>query len=129
MLIEDLEDTDVKSMVWHVSLCGSRVTCNPPVLDTDVDVLVHVRYTRQEALKEKLLSMGYVIEGAESDYPEDDSAFKSYRKGNVNLIVSPSGEFVRRHRMATAVCTGLNLMLKSDRIKVFNICLYGDLLI
>ena len=114
-----------------VEPCGSRVTCDPPPNDTDIDYLVEVHIGDDgheiDLLFSKLERYGWVREG---DYCKAIDAasfgFVSWRSGPRNLIVTASRAFAEKHRAATYICKRLNLMDKQDRIAVFQAVLYGN---
>lgn len=113
-----------------VELCGSRVTCKPAPSGTDADYLVELPNSREDTVARVvslLGSAGYHWEGATQHYQTAANEFMSWRLGETNLIVTASAEFARRHRAATHVCTRLNLMVKADRIALFQAVLYGNI--
>lgn len=106
--------------------CGSRVTCDPPKLDTDRDFLVvipDVPSTISEIIR-ALEDAGFYWEGS-IHYQDAASNFMSWRRDDLNLIVTSNAEFATRHRAATFVCKRLNLPSKQDRITVFQAVLYA----
>ncbi|WP_287178065.1 hypothetical protein [Mesorhizobium sp.] len=113
-----------------IELCGSRVTCNPPPLDTDQDYLVEMPSDEQSISRVVglLTDARFRWEGDTEHYQSAANEFMSWRRGDINLIVTASAEFARRHRAATHVCTRLNLMVKDDRIALFQAVLYGDIM-
>lgn len=110
-----------------VEPCGSRVTCNPPPLDTDQDFLVVVPPGEKSVsnIVSELSHMGFHWEGNVHYQMVAGDGFMSWRREDVNFIVTASDEFARKHRTATALCTRLNLMNKQDRIALFQAVLYG----
>lgn len=106
--------------------CGSRVTCNPPPVDTDRDFLVVMPddHEKISAIVSSLDAAGFRWEGSEH-YQDAAGDFMSWRRDDVNLIVTRNAVFATRHRAATYVCTRLNLQNKPDRIAVFQAVLYG----
>lgn len=109
--------------------CGSRVTCDPPPIDTDWDFLVLIpegeRRTMQ--LLTDLEGCGYECETTDKHYQDDmREKFLSFRRDEINLIVTSSKSFVEKHLLATAVCKALNLMVKKDRVALFKAILYGE---
>lgn len=107
--------------------CGSRVTCNPPPVGTDQDFLVVVP-PREDVVSRvvgHLSTAGYHWEGSEHYQIVAGNDFMSWRKGDVNLIVTASPTFTKRHRAATHVCKRLNLLSKDDRVALFQAVLYG----
>lgn len=120
----------VYRLATEVVPCGSRVTCNPPVLDTDEDYLVLVPAAAAVDLECVLMSEGWTLGGSaipdESNTVDGDSRFKSWTRGSVNLIVTTSARFYRRFVAATEVCRRLNLLSKQDRIALFQAVLYAN---
>lgn len=99
---------------------GSRYMCVPPSMDTDEDFLVepHDGIAFQQFLVEDGWSRGG------SDIFGDEN-FKSWRKKDVNLIMTTSTDFYERFEFATKLCKKLNLLNKLNRITVFGAVLYG----
>ncbi|UFW90992.1 hypothetical protein BjapCC829_21615 [Bradyrhizobium barranii] len=114
----------------RVGRCGSRVTCNPPPRNTDADYLVEIIADERRRLDavskviDALSDFGFEWEG-NGHYQDGASTFMSWRRGEVNLIVTSTAEFAEKHRLATRLCTKLNLMNKVDRIALFQAILYG----
>lgn len=101
---------------------GSRVTCDPAPTDTDEDWLVLVR----EVPVEKLQEAGFSQEGTPEFYTGNDAGgFRSWRKGEINLITTQSDEFFRLFLTATYLAKRFNLLRKQDRIALFQAILYG----
>lgn len=128
----------IKGRVLRAMLVGSRVTCNPPVVGTDQDVLVLVKHIEAseinnpefssddwaevDAMHHELRSGGWVIGG--SGAQDDD--FESWTNGDVNLILTASEKFYNLFVAATAVCKRLNILDKEDRKAVFRAVLYTE---
>jgi len=108
---------------------GSRVTCNPPPLDTDQDVLVLIHECNRGVMERKMREDGYVREGSNPaelvNNVDKESVFFSYRKGDMNYIVTSSATFYERFVTATRLAAKYNLMKKSERIQLFQAVLYG----
>ena len=104
---------------------GSRVTCDPPPTDTDQDYLVYDRFFNQV---NKLSSLGFVRDGDEAydRLERGPSQFKSFRKGNINVIVTNNKEFFDKFILATRVAKKLNLTNKEDRITLFTAIKHGE---
>jgi len=112
---------------WIVLSCerieptGSRIICNPPPTDTDMDwlCLLHVNMDMED--------FQYALETDKWDdckegsqpYPEDE-LWCSYRKGVDNVIVTQDVTFFNLFMEATRQAKEQNLLLKSDRIALFN---------
>ena len=108
--------------VVKLEYVGSRVTCNPPPLDTDEDVLILTDDI--ESLIGDCFETGFKRDGSiKSTYP---SGFVSLRHGRINLIVTDEGEFFDKFMLATFVCKSLNLLSKAERVIVFQAILYGN---
>jgi hypothetical protein len=119
----------LKALGCVIEPCGSRVTCNPPPRDTDEDWLVAMPDKRDAVSKvvNLLGGAGFRWEGNGEHYQDvAASTFMSWRNGSVNLIVSSSADFIRRHHAATSLCKRLNLLSKPDRIALFQAVLYGN---
>ena len=101
---------------------GSRGTCDPAPTDTDEDWLGLVR----EVPVEKLQEAGFSQEGSPEFYTGNDAGgFRSWRKGEINLITTQSYEFFRLFLTATYLAKRFNLLRKQDRIALFQAVLYG----
>lgn len=100
---------------------GSRVICNPPVMNTDEDWFVYV--PEREDVDILLLESGFMpIEGG-----KDYSAFMSYRKGIWNVSVTDDPDLYQRSCVATILATRFNLLVKQDRVDLFNAIQFGAL--
>lgn len=111
-----------------VEPCGSRVTCVPYAETSDHDFLVEIVPNSAEnvaKLVNVLSGLGFDWEGDEH-YQDAASTFMSWRRDDINLIVTADSTFAERHRAATAVCKRLNLLNKPDRIALFQAVLYGN---
>ena len=129
-------------MVDRMQPCGSRVTCNPPPMNTDEDYLVFVDaqyegtklvkdgFQRLFELEQYLKSSGWEMGGS---LPNDmataippEARFCSWTLNELNLIITCSPEFFRRHQTATGLAKRFNLLEKADRIALFQAVLYGN---
>lgn len=117
---------------------GSRVICNPPPVDTDRDYLLYCYPENVERVEDALKIVGFKIGGSMNQRkkkPLDDVEctlankpymFHSWKKGDLNLIVTVSREYFERFTFSTNIAKDLNLMDKRDRIMLFeNICYRG----
>lgn len=111
-----------------VTLVGSRVTCSPPPTDTDQDVLCLVRNDKIASLVGRLDGAGWVRGGsnARNTNMGHVAGFDSYTKGDINLLLTADDNFHRRFLAATSVAKHLNLLVKADRIALFQAVLYGN---
>src|SRR5687767_9020914 len=96
---------------------GSRVICNPPVMDTDEDWAVlttgHWSPTRV-SLQDKLKEFGWENGGSEGA-----GSFQSWKKGELNIIVFRVPSQFAKYRLSTRIATVLNLTNKEDRVNLF----------
>ena len=105
---------------------GSRVTCDPPVMDTDRDMLCLVK-DRKEFLGAATRE-GFVMAGSvPADQLElNQSPFTSLKRGEDNLIVTDAAWFASRFMVATRLAKRFNLQAKADRVALFQAVLYGN---
>lgn len=128
----DYKIEDLLRYATRHQLVGSRVTCNPPPVDTDQDVLVLVSEENADYFVSKMKNAGFDVELGEG-YAEDalnageEDRFQSYRLGDVNLIVTVDERFYARFSAATAMAKRANLMQKEERIALFQAVLYGNI--
>lgn len=101
---------------------GSRVTCSPPPTDTDEDWLV---LTPRDAA-ESLIDAGFTQDGSPQFYTgNDNGGFRSWRRGDLNIVTTQDAVFFDRFQTATALAKRFNLLVKADRIALFQAVLYG----
>lgn len=115
--------------VLSLTFVGSRVTCNPPSVGTDLDVLVRVQNLGDAGMHPSLTRAGFEHDGSDISDRHDfdfDSAFRSYSRGEVNLIITDDEDFHRRFMAASSVAKRLNLLHKEDRVALFQAVLYGN---
>lgn len=103
---------------------GSRVICDPPILNTDEDWVVKVYDSQSLREFKKLLKKdGWELCGAEYENQGfgnmHNGKFVAFRKGELNLIITESAVVYDRYKIATRVATKLNLISKDDRIALF----------
>jgi hypothetical protein len=136
---------EISDMVDRMQPCGSRVTCNPPPMDTDEDYLLLIgdkwpaganldvipADEREMELEMHLRANGWEMGGS---LPNDMKVevpshvkFSSWTKDELNLIITTSEEFFRRHLAATHIAKHLNLLHKRERIMLFQAVLYGNI--
>jgi hypothetical protein len=122
-------DPDFVKKLGCISLyqCGSTVTCDPPPENTDEDWLVLVHTDQVTNIDSFLNGDGFLLEGGEHYQWSADNDFSSYRKDNLNILVTSSKQFYARHVRATALCKRLNLMDKEERIALFRTILYEEM--
>ena len=113
---------------WFVT--GSRVLCNPPVVNTDLDIVMLVDAGFRDT---ELTELGYEPNldceydaGMYSVSPEPNYLFRTYRKGEVNLIVVVGTILFERYRLATEWAKQINFPNKKDRAMFFMLVKYGS---
>lgn len=131
--IDDDTRSQIEQIGFTIEPCGSRVTCNPAPEDTDQDYLVALGDPTANVnsavsdIVSILSQTGWQWEGDCDHYQNvAANAFMSWRKDKINLIVTASHDFARRHRAATKLSARLNLLGKPDRIALFQAVLYGN---
>jgi len=122
-LPEDITQAMKELGALRVRRVGSRVTCDPAPVGTDVDYLILVTEHRASTL----VSLGFEMDGS-AYYESSNRTFESWRRGELNLIVTEDVRFYERFMLATEVATELNLLEKKDRIVLFQAILYFNVL-
>lgn len=113
------------SFVVNQAATGSRIICNPPPKDTDYDILVLVKDVDQFKVAAALSDWRNNTSEKKDEY-QDAPDFTSFRKGELNLIVTSDQGFYERFDAATHVAKRLNLLKKPDRIALFQAVLYAN---
>lgn len=112
------------------ALVGSRVTCDPPPVGTDQDVLILIKPGQLAQTWDALRGPGWSRGGSDVSFPPergaDDSPFASFKLGDWNLICTDDEVFYARFFAATSVAKRLNLLRKPDRIALFQAVLYAN---
>lgn len=123
----------LESIGCRVEMCGSQVTCDPRPTASDVDYLVELPHGDADLYPEITLLLrarGYLCESEKYNSPLPTEGFASWRiwyhdGPEVNLLLTQSASFAAKHRVATALCTRLNLMWRDDRVALFQAVLYA----
>lgn len=111
--------------IQEIHPTGSSYTCDPPVLDTDVDFVVLVESLGMfTPVATDLLWEVSDPRKEKNKYPNGD--FLSFRKENINLIVTDDKKWYDRHVLATTLAKKFNLLEKEDRCSLFEAVLYPD---
>lgn len=110
---------------------GSRYICNPAPMDTDEDWLILVHPDKFEDILSHICVSGYELGGsdifaAEDTYVTEWEGFQSWKKGEINLIITTSKDFFDKFVKATEIAKEQNLLLKDDRIMLFQKILYNN---
>lgn len=110
---------------------GSRVTCDPAPFGTDQDYLVLLNkvdeiYEVAEVFEEEGFTIGgsEVVDAAEEGDP--NGGFSSFKKGDINYILTANEEFFNKFIFASNIAKKLNLLEKEKRINLFQIILYDN---
>lgn len=103
---------------------GSRVTCEPPVMDTDCDIIVLCDQPGQlPALRDAVYLYGG--EQCGRDY-DDECPLLPMRLDEYNYLLTDSEQYYREFLRATAIAKHLNIQCKDDRKALFACMLDGD---
>jgi hypothetical protein len=109
---------------------GSQVTVNPaPLVSTDADVLVLTTIPNIYSVHTALDTAGFINESIDNrteEYEDCENKFDSWRKGDINVLVTTNIAFYARFERATALCRDLNLKEKKDRVRVHRTILYDE---
>lgn len=107
----------LKSVYKKVIRTGSSYTCNPPVVDTDIDF---VCFYQHADYFEGIERHGYDFTGHDyGNLNNNDDMFFTYRKGVFNVIETPDLKFFKKFRIATAFCKRHNIQGKMWRVTIF----------
>lgn len=101
---------------------GSRITVNPTPQNTDIDYLALLGWFSDA--EHVLKRSGFFLE-TRTDYGSM-THFRSWRKGDVNIIVTYRRSFFDAFMAATHVAKRLNLREKADRVALFQAVLYRN---
>ena len=113
--------------IFDKFMTGSRAICIPAPTDTDEDWVVLVTHLWNNPILASLYKDGWKDDGSRPKHPKGyGEQFISYKKDELNLIVTDSFDFFQRFKRATALAKLLNLVEKKDRILLFDEILYGD---
>lgn len=114
---------------------GSRFNCDPPVMNTDQDYLIYTPLyidpdLQQAGYVKFKVDLANISQASTQSIPKKggtpDDTFVSWRRGDINLIVTQSRKFFLKHKVAGFVCKNLNLLSKDDRIMVYHAIMYGE---
>lgn len=114
--IETLIGASLYALCKKAELVGSKAICSPPPQDSDTDILVYTPAT--EAFRMLLEVEGWKKDG---NYPE--GSFESYKKGDLNIILTFLFAYFHSFVRAKDVCKLLNLTDKAQRIAVHELML------
>lgn len=106
------------SLALAVEPYGSRIVCNLVLTDTDEDWIV---LTQAHTVDITLLNLGFKRTDRDYGHEEHGHPIRSYRSGDLNVLVTPDREFFRRTMEATRLATQFNLLKKTDRIALHEV--------
>lgn len=99
---------------------GSRVVCDPPVMDTDYDVVALVDSLQK--INELRDELGFDYGGSLAH----DAEYHSLRRGDLNLILTLDNRDFDMFKLATRVSKVLNVTDKKKRVLLFEAIRHGD---
>lgn len=97
---------------------GSSVICNPPVLDTDIDIMFLTEDSK--TFEMELKEASWQACGLEEYEETEDSCWKAYRKDKLNYLFTDNKEYYDQFQAATLDAKEKNLLRKEDRIALFD---------
>ena len=99
---------------------GSSVTCNPPIVDSDIDFLILCHLHGMDTIEEYMLGDRY--RECSIKHPH----FKSFRRGRLNVTVTCQPIFFHKSLLAHKLAKRFNLLDKRDRIALFHAIIHGE---
>lgn len=102
---------------------GSNVICNPPVTDTDLDFMIFT--DEYDAFVEYLTNNKWEFCGGE-EYNYKDNNWCALRKGNLNYLITQDINHYTKFKEATELATKMNLLIKDQRVILFNYIMNGE---
>ena len=123
MLTQEEEATlsHITSSSRGIFQTGSSYICRPPVTSTDIDFVCLEAPRTGEVLE----GLGFTAEGKPEFYTgNDNGSFTSYRKGRLNVILTPYHHYFEKFKVATHLAKRFNLTAKPDRLALFQVVLY-----
>lgn len=113
----------IQPLCTQIELVGSRITCDPPPVGTDQDVLVLTKVSKFHKLISFLEGEGYDSQGSAMSSSEFVS-LKS-EQTDINFIITKSYEYFHRFMAATSIAKRFNLLNKDDRVALFEAVIRG----
>lgn len=110
--------------IIEVEPCGSRYTCDPPPVDTDDDYLAFTPTMKLSDAQPDILSEEFELVNGDG-YANRGKPFESYRKGEINLILTNDKPHFNKFILARDLCKRFNLLGKQDRIDLHDAVMYG----
>lgn len=118
---------EIEALALGMSLTGSRAICNPAPTDTDEDYIVLVADIH-EFLDWADKKTTFETNTEEYDADKRQLNFISFKRSEdrVNLIVTDLIGFYDKFVKATEIAKERNLLIKAERVKLFQEILYGN---
>ena len=114
--LADLRDIGIKTEeVVEAFYGGSRVICSPPPTDTDRDIVILVTSIQRF---DRDLDFWWIAADT-SDYEGDGDTFRTYRRGDDNIMVFDDPTEYGAILGATALAKHLNIRDKKKRYALF----------
>lgn len=104
---------------------GSRIICDPPPTDTDQDYVVYIAESNASGLPGDLTERGFELDNPNEHYRPEKGMFNSWRKDDINLIITFNLQFFENFKEATRIAKYMNIRDKETRIALFQAILYG----
>ena len=101
---------------------GSRETCDPAPVGSDEDWLVLLSCGIERVDAENCLDLNGWVRGGSLPRDGEPGEFSSFKKDDLNIILTHDPEFYHRFIVGTSICKRLNLMDRDDRVAVVKAC-------
>lgn len=119
---KEFKITDIPYELYETMFkTGSNEICNPPVTNTDIDYMF---YTKDMNKFNSYLTNNDWTYGS-GGY--ENSNFHSWKKDNFNLLLTEDINYYEKFEDATKLAKKLNLLVKKDRITLFNFVINGEI--
>ena len=106
------------SLALAVEPYGSRIVCNPAPTDTDEDWII---LAQNPYVDERLVKIGFRRTDRDYGHEGHGHPIHSYRREELNILVTTDREFFRRTMEATRLATRFNLLDKADRVALHEV--------
>jgi len=111
----------LREYAHSIDCVGSRTIKGGYHAGSDYDFLVEM----SGDIYEVLTDMEFELEGDSEHYEPNQGEFNSWRKGNINLVVTSSTLFKLKFLAANNLVRQLGLKKRPERVKIFQRILYG----
>lgn len=106
---------------------GSRVMCSPAPTDTDIDYVILLGdWNAVGNAARSLGADGWTLGGSDFLHLTGPSSFQSWKKGELNFILTANADWYAKMKRATRLCRGLNEPDKAKRVLIFQAIVYGN---